>query len=516
MGAFQDGMRMGQNAWQDAQRMAIAEEEARMRQEAHRRAMEESDLRLGEARRVAGIQRRVDDETQGIATMMRDGTMTANRSGMSDASAQMLYGQGGQAAVDETASYGNVENVRMGLRPTFATSEPGAGTVNFRAYDPANAGDRGSLEGRLGVIAALRGDIEGIRKSQDARRAIREDQVFGEAVKSFRSDPNSMADYMKWVNKTNPLITVAPQMDGKKVTGYNLMTVSPSGDATHKFLSPAQAAQLAGATALMDVNPTRALEIIGKVDQTLAATIGALNGATNMANTANNAATHNANTDTTNRMNAQAHMASAGASQALSRSHAAVYDAQLGEIKQGRKDLTEARLVADEYELLDDKEKAGPKGQALVRKFNMLNAKPGGQVNLGSGGANANKLPQTLTDQEKEAYKMALGDIALIPVDKATGMKPPKMVAQAYKNYGLDPARFGLESELDKRLKAFQTGGTGEQAGGLAVPNRPFYSTPMKELQVMATKPRGVSSAQAMDAAEELRLRKGETRLGAF
>lgn len=54
--------------------------------------------------------------------------------------------------------------------------------------------------------------------------------------------------------------------------------------------------------------------------------------------------------------------------------------------------------IAAEYEGLTDAEKAGAKGQGLIRQYNMANAKAGGQISLG-----AQQRPgQTMTDVEKE------------------------------------------------------------------------------------------------------------------
>ena len=59
---------------------------------------------------------------------------------------------------------------------------------------------------------------------------------------------------------------------------------------------------------------------------------------------------------------------------------------------------TKAGDIAAEYEGLSDIEKAGPKGQGLIRQFNMANAKAGGQISVGPQA----RPGQTMTDVEKE------------------------------------------------------------------------------------------------------------------
>lgn len=475
MGAFDSGMQLGAGIWNRGEQQRLAEKEYALREAAEKQAREEGALRIEGARRQSAINQQLDSETQALIGLQRNGVQTGSTPAPGD-----------------------------GVGPPAPT---------YRPIDMSNPGDQAMLEAGLGRMSALKGDIPGARTSMQNVRDLRENQVFGEAVKNFNKDPTASHDYMRWVNTSSPYLTVAPQNDAKgKPTGYNVMTVGQGGEAVHKFYSPSQMAQLAGATALMDTNPTKALGIIATVDQNLAATVASYNGLTNQSVTGNNTAVHNANTDVTQRITANAAATSAGATAALARTHGDLYATQKKVIDSEITANVEARKIAEDYDDLDDKEKAGPKGAALVRKFNMLNVKPGGQ--LRPDGAGAGKIPPTLNDHEKIAYTQAIQDIAAIAPDKGTGLKDPAKVAKVYQSYGLDPARFGYESELDKRIKALSGGGGNPTAQ--TVPGRPYYSSPTAQLQMMARRTRGTSTAESVAAQDELDARRGESRMNAY
>ena len=79
--------------------------------------------------------------------------------------------------------------------------------------------------------------------------------------------------------------------------------------------------------------------------------------------------------------------------------------------------------------------------------------------------------------------------------------------------YGQD----GGGSATDRAIAKAQGGGNTEQTGTKPqVPGRPLYNADMRSLEAMARKPRGISSAEANDAAAELEARKGESRIQGF
>lgn len=71
---------------------------------------------------------------------------------------------------------------------------------------------------------------------------------------------------------------------------------------------------------------------------------------------------------------------------------------RLTSLKEDRENRGKAADIATEYDGLTDIEKAGPKGQGLIRQFNMTNVKAGGQISLGAQA----RPGQTMTDIEKE------------------------------------------------------------------------------------------------------------------
>lgn len=71
---------------------------------------------------------------------------------------------------------------------------------------------------------------------------------------------------------------------------------------------------------------------------------------------------------------------------------------RLTNLKTERENREEAAKLESQYSALTDAEKAGPKGQGLIRQFNMINVKAGGQISLGPQA----RPGQTMTDLEKE------------------------------------------------------------------------------------------------------------------
>ncbi len=312
MSSFDRGMKLGSDAWDSARELEIRQRAADQQFRLGQQTIDAND-------RTARINRSLDDEREGINSYMKNGAMTGNTTGMADGQARAFADAGGQGYVDTVARLNNddADMVSGGQGMRYKTSEPGAPTTTFRPYDASSTTDREAIEQRIGRIAALTGDMTALRASQDNIRTIREEGTFNDAVKKFKDDPESAGDYMRWLNKNNPAITIAPQYSGegknRKLTGYNTTVVGPAGDATHTMISPDQGAILAGATALMNTNPTKALAMIGTVNKDLAAVVQGQNALVQQSVTGNNSATHYFNTDANGRISANAAAASAGA-----------------------------------------------------------------------------------------------------------------------------------------------------------------------------------------------------------
>lgn len=280
MGAFQAGFRMGQDAYQFARESKRRDEEDKRKKEQHELNQQLLGLQLAQGQRTNRLNAEIDEETAGLRSYLRgDPPVT------------------GSMPIDSS------------VLPPDAPSAP--------PQQPRQMGDedQAGLNRRVMGLAALKGDYNTVTSLNDRNRELNEQRVFNEAVRTFSVNPDSFTEYTRWVNKTSPMISAAPAKDPRtgQVTGYNIMTVTPSGDAAYKFLTPQQAATLAGATALMRVNPVKALQLIGSVDTALAGAIQASNTATKDTITTSNTATHSANQDATSRMNAESNRMQAGA-----------------------------------------------------------------------------------------------------------------------------------------------------------------------------------------------------------
>ena len=129
-------------------------------------------------------------------------------------------------------------------------------------------------------------------------------------------------------------------------------------------------------------------------------------------------------------------------------------------LKDEREGRAKAADIAAEYDDLTDIEKAGPKGQGLIRKFNMANAKIGGQVALGP----QSRPGQTMSDVEKEnlrAYRDWEKDDRNARLPQAE--KDKKAVQMGVYNF-VNPTANTVQSGLGSNPYA-NTGAGGGQGG---------------------------------------------------
>lgn len=497
MSAFSEGMRLGSSSVESAFRYKNDQEDREMRRQKAERDNALLDQQIAEGQRQQRLNAQIDEGNAGIRSFINNGSMTSNGSGFSDDSARLFYDQGGASAVDSAASYGNAEAARLGVERPYTT-----GATAGRPYDPSNLDDQAGLNRRLMAQAALKGDHQTMLALQDKNKELAETKVFNEAVQQFSTNPDSFNEYTRWVNKNNPMITTSPAKDPRtgQLTGYNIMTVGPAGDATYKFISPAQAAQLAGATALMRVNPTKALTMIAQVDQNLAASIAAQSTAQEKVATTNNQATHFGNEDKVGLENAQSNRITANA-------HATMAGAAVARAnKENQPKSKQIQEEVDAYAGILMKQDPTLKPEDAQRKaYDLVLKNPNAKENPDVGLAEAGLFRLRGSDK---VYRLGKGG-------------KPEVVEM--------PG----ESKLDRALKDFQGGqgagsndtdrggATPKNSAGIrtpqaAVEGRQYYNTPTSELQRLATKPRGVSSGEANAATEELFRRRGESRLGGF
>lgn len=234
--------------------------------EAAQRAQEKHAADMAAIERQRRLDAEADNAFADMNGLMTNGRVTGNRSGFSDGSAAMLNSQGGQAAVDEAASYANVENRRFGLPTTNTTSVGAAPTIDTRAATPLEMNQAAQR------VALAQRNLRDWATLGDKGRQLQEDEVFAAAMKKGY-DP----EMAKWVNQKHSSVTVgAPDKNGIS----RLSVVRPDGEAVFAKLNAADQAKLSGAIAIMSLNPTRALQIIDGVNKDLAAVVAADNNLT--------------------------------------------------------------------------------------------------------------------------------------------------------------------------------------------------------------------------------------------
>lgn len=187
------------------------------------------------------------------------------------------------------------------------------------------------------------------------------------------------------------------------------------------------------------------------------------------------------------------------ATAAQARAHAGVYNNLLTTAKENRAAGDAMKPFLDEFAALTPEEQAGSKGQAVLLK----GATAGAQKSKDLAG-----IVATLRKPDRAAVSAEQEKAAYAAYNEATTPEQIKAVKAKY------PDVFG-PSALDKAIAERTKGG----AGGSTTPEvsgRPLYNKSMSELQSMAKKPRGVSTAEANDAQAELEARKGESRMSAI
>ena len=184
----------------------------------------------------------------------------------------------------------------------------------------------------------------------------------------------------------------------------------------------------------------------------------------------------------------------------MSKAHAAVYN-NMVELSKANKEAGEAlKPFIKQFSEMTPEQQAGPEGQAVLLQGATAAAKKSGDIN-----AIITQLKKPDRSQvDPEAAKAAYKELGEAGAD-------PKQVAAVKAKW---PMVFG-QSALDQAIAAKAKGGN-ESASEVKVPGRPFYNSNMQDLQRMANKPKGVSSAEANAAVAELQARKGEPRMSSF
>lgn len=223
-----------------------------------KRDQETFDYLKDQREREQAKQRRTDAAIQDYAGLA-DGVVDTNTSGFSDPSAAMLHKQGGQQLVDETASYANLENARMGIKPSYATAgEGGAPTVTRRQATPV---DRAAA---FEKIAIAKGDVAGIEKAAQAKQKAIWDAEDMDAAKLVMTNP------------TGPEAQALLGLVKQSIPGSDIALDPKTGMYVGKIadkdvsLSPAQLGQLAVVRNQIGRGDANALSTLAGIDKDLA------------------------------------------------------------------------------------------------------------------------------------------------------------------------------------------------------------------------------------------------------
>lgn len=451
-----------------------AERDHELRQAQETREQSRFDAEQQQARRV----RTAFDEYAG----MDRGFVTDNQTGLSDPSANMLNQQGygeqtGPAAVKAAAGDFDREQARMGLERTFTPT----GNVATRAAT------RSERTAGLQRIAAAKQDLGSLNTLEDKRNQQEEDEIFAAGVKKG-FDP----ELAVWLNQNNNSVTLGdPDQNGVA----KLSVVKADGKGYFRELSKAHQAKLSGAVALMERNPTRALELIAQVDKTLAETVAAQNDLTTKVLTTNNDATYKSAAMT----NDAARTRNDGARVALERRRVGIAERQANATIARERSLGVENYWDPATNSVVAMERViGEDGKSTVREMPL---RPGLRPV-----SSLNQRPQ------RSPYQEELSKAFGAEIQMARTPAQQEQVRAKYRDMGLEG--LGEDPVLAALARATGKGGQGAP-GGAEVPGRPFYNESNFKLQAIARKPRGVSQEEANAARDELERRRGEARMSA-
>jgi hypothetical protein len=214
--------------------------------------------------------------------------------------------------------------------------------------DPSSPEYRQQLSSLMSQYAAATGDMNQVRALEQERRATQEDALIGQRLKDYKATPEQIAGTTEYINKNSTRITMGkPDKNGL----VRLSVAAADGtDASFSKLSRADQSKIYAAVGLLEINPTRAYQMIGEVNKELAAAIRDENVVTgNLATNNNSVVKTGVDIDNIKADNARAASAAAAAAGERARTlkeAAAKADAAVGLYKQNNPSATPADLQA--------------------------------------------------------------------------------------------------------------------------------------------------------------------------
>lgn len=307
MAAFQAGFSMGQTAYQRA--LDNQDREERRKAEAEERALRMEQIRLGldAARTAAERDRQVDALSQQLTRPNAENyTLAAPaKSGLRMPEAAPAPAMDGATAapVDGYALTAQAPKAD-GIAMPEAQTTP-AGTIKVapdtRQATFNAAPTRGAAEDILARMALIKGDTAGYRAAMGNKRTMELDDLVAGKMKEYTGSDEQIGASAAWLNESSQRITMG---DPDKNGLVRMSVVRPDRKAEFIKLSKADQAKLYAAGHLMEMDPARALAMIGDVNKTLADAVAADRGlVSTLAGNANDVAgktatiTHTKNAD---------------------------------------------------------------------------------------------------------------------------------------------------------------------------------------------------------------------------
>ena len=241
MGAFADGMKMGQNAYQ----MSLDNE---------RQAAKDAREKILQGREDAKYARDQTQQAEEDNAVQHYGLLTSTGK-RNDAGIQAND-------VDfEKAVAATGQGLPM---PVAAPQQP--------EWTPATDLDRN--QGLQGISRARR-DWNGVAALQKEEKGLKWDQTFGERLKSYTGADDQIGQAAQYLNTTSKRVSMG---DPDKNGVIRMSVVKPDGRADFVKLTRQDQAQLYAAAGMMDMDPVKALTIMSGVNKELAAAYAADNG----------------------------------------------------------------------------------------------------------------------------------------------------------------------------------------------------------------------------------------------
>lgn len=295
---------------------------------------------------------------------------------------QLQWNRENQRAGEEDRAFADMRVLQAGGTPVDPAAMNDGPPVQAMGLQVPRQPSRLETNAAMQRIAAARRDINAMSTLGKEGDTLQEDDLMAKAMAKVNKDGID-PEAARWLNNNHGKVTLLPA-DKNGIVGFTV--VNADGDATLGKLSRADQAKLAGAQAIYALNPTRAWQLVGEVNKDLAAALATDNKTTLDAGKGNNDGRFHSGSLDNQRITAGAAATTAGAAARNAATNERYHGIQ-GELIQRELDSnTEARALVQQFNALTPEEQNGPKGQALSRQFDMLNAKPGSGLRAGGRG----------------------------------------------------------------------------------------------------------------------------------